>query len=302
MIMNKFGRLMVVILLMSLGYGYSPQVLATADGPDYFKIESTHPVNLYLEQRLDSRVLAILPPDTRGLKNLGCVGHPTLLQWEKMSQQERMAAGESAWCQVSTVALKGWVQNKYLREDSLPGSPTFDCQAARHEVEKVICTDAELMTLDQRMQVVYHHALQKAQQDKGDKSVIHTLKAMQRGWIKGRNDCWKARDEMRQCIIDQYLNRMTRLQTQWRLIEPSQTQTFSCASGAKKIRVAYYQSDLLASVAIRYGNQRHIFIANKKEQARYDGEFGRYFIRDGKQAQLVWDQFQPEIRCVEVNK
>ncbi|MGB6188236.1 MAG: hypothetical protein WBF70_06640, partial [Aeromonas molluscorum] len=34
---------------------------------------------------------------------------------------------------------------------------------------------------------------------------------MQRGWIKGRNECWKA-DDLRQCVLTNYQQRITELQ------------------------------------------------------------------------------------------
>ena len=36
------------------------------------------------------------------------------------------------------------------------------------------------------------------------------LKAEQRGWIKGRNDCWKS-DDMRGCVANEYRYRINEL-------------------------------------------------------------------------------------------
>jgi len=40
------------------------------------------------------------------------------------------------------------------------------------------------------------------------------LKAEQRGWIKGRDDCWKS-DEMRGCVKREYRYRIDALRDRW---------------------------------------------------------------------------------------
>ena len=72
--------------------------------------------------------------------------------------------------------------------------PSFDCMKVKKDSsEGVICSSDKLMDLDRELAAVYKKALAKA--PKGD-----MLKAEQRGWIKGRNDCWKAKDE-KQCMV-----------------------------------------------------------------------------------------------------
>ena len=72
--------------------------------------------------------------------------------------------------------------------------PSFDCAKATHDVEKLIGNDAGLAELDQSLAELYATDLKHTPDaNKG------TLKAEQRGWVKGRNDCWKASD-MRGCV------------------------------------------------------------------------------------------------------
>eukprot|EP01038_Epipyxis_sp_PR26KG_P000178 gene178-biopygen128 len=65
--------------------------------------------------------------------------------------------------------------------------PTFDCKKAAGTVEQQICSDASLTALDRQLDTVYQAATAKA-----GKTLLKTLRAEQRGWVKGRNDCWKA--------------------------------------------------------------------------------------------------------------
>jgi hypothetical protein len=66
--------------------------------------------------------------------------------------------------------------------------PTFNCAKAQGEVEKLICSDASLAALDRKLDEAYRAVSAKA---KG--KLATQLCDEQRGWVKGRNDCWKAK-------------------------------------------------------------------------------------------------------------
>ncbi|WP_104912345.1 lysozyme inhibitor LprI family protein [Pseudomonas sp. LG1D9] len=84
--------------------------------------------------------------------------------------------------------------------------PSFKCSAnMASSVETLICSSEGLASLDRQMASTYSAALKKAG------SQAKMLKAEQRGWIKGRNDCWKA-DDKQACIRDSYNQRLTELQ------------------------------------------------------------------------------------------
>ena len=65
---------------------------------------------------------------------------------------------------------------------------------ASHDVEEMICNDAELAKLDRSLSDLYHVLLKN-----NSGSEHKALKTEQRGWVKGRNDCWKS-DDMRGCV------------------------------------------------------------------------------------------------------
>jgi uncharacterized protein len=68
-------------------------------------------------------------------------------------------------------------------------APAFDCAKATGEVERLVCSDGALAALDHRMTAVYGKAMKRWPAGEAARQ-----RALQRGWIKGRNDCWKASD------------------------------------------------------------------------------------------------------------
>ncbi|MBZ0059529.1 lysozyme inhibitor LprI family protein [Leclercia sp. LTM01] len=84
--------------------------------------------------------------------------------------------------------------------------PSFSCKGIREgSMEERICKSPELSALDRQMAKTWSAALEKSGSDK-------TLKATQRGWIKGRDECWKETDHDA-CIKTQYQQRLRELQT-----------------------------------------------------------------------------------------
>jgi len=97
-----------------------------------------------------------------------------------------------------------------LGTTAFANQPSFDCaKVKKNSSEGVICRSDTLMDLDRELAKVYKEALQKASKD-------DMLKAEQRGWIKGRNDCWKAENE-EQCMIGEYKARIEELKKMYHL-------------------------------------------------------------------------------------
>ena len=84
-------------------------------------------------------------------------------------------------------------------------SPSVDCAKATHDVEKLICKDAELASLDNSLSSLYHTLMKNT-----SAAEQKLLKTEQRGWIKGRDDCWKS-DDMRGCAVSEYQYRINQL-------------------------------------------------------------------------------------------
>jgi len=68
----------------------------------------------------ESRSLANIPPNARGLKHLGCRrNQPALEVWMRMSAAQRQAA-QTLWCRIEYQGKQGWVAGRYLRAEPAP--------------------------------------------------------------------------------------------------------------------------------------------------------------------------------------
>jgi uncharacterized protein len=83
--------------------------------------------------------------------------------------------------------------------------PSFDCGKATHEAELLICKDADLAALDRSLAELYATVLKNTPASKKG-----ALKTEQRGWVKGRDDCWKSADQ-HGCIKAEYQARINEL-------------------------------------------------------------------------------------------
>jgi uncharacterized protein len=92
---------------------------------------------------------------------------------------------------------------------ALPASnaPAFSCANPSGAAEAAVCKDATLAALDRENARLFMLARATPKLSAREKKL---LVATQRGWIKGRNDCWKASDA-NVCIRDAYVLRIAEL-------------------------------------------------------------------------------------------
>jgi len=76
----------------------------------------------------------------------------------------------------------------------------FDCAKASTNVEKAICADAELSSLDEQIGRAYREALRRGSSDEQS-----SLRSEERAWLKARDACG-ARDHA--CLVDRYRERV----------------------------------------------------------------------------------------------
>jgi len=117
-----------------------------------------------------------------------------------------------------------------------PG-PSFDCARATGQVEQLICKDADLAALDRRMAEVYASALKTWPGDE-----VTRQRALQRGWISGRNDCWKETD-VRACTEYSYRTRIVEIQITARQLGPATTAAYACTGGEANAVDATFRPD-----------------------------------------------------------
>jgi uncharacterized protein len=141
-------------------------------------------------------------------------------------------------------------------------APAFDCAKASSSVETMICKDADLAALDRRLDAVY-----KAASAKATGTTAATLRAEQRGWIGGRNECWKTGPDtpsyltaswtvnsVRACVEAQYKLRISDLQASWRLLD-GKTVTYACQNNPANEVVATFFATDPATARVERGDQ-----------------------------------------------
>ncbi|MBB1603542.1 hypothetical protein A9977_26275 [Variovorax sp. UMC13] len=90
---------------------------------------------------------------------------------------------------------------------ALAAAPSFDCSRAEGAVQQAVCQDDMLAALDRENARLYTLARKASGQNTQQRK---TLAATQRGWIKGRDDCWKSTDA-KACTRDAYVVRIAEL-------------------------------------------------------------------------------------------
>lgn len=177
-------------------------------------------------------------------------------------------------------------------------SPSFDCAKAQSDAEALICEDDALATLDRRLADRFDAALQSAQAlDSGAQAAVAELRAYQRGWIAGRNDCWKA-DDLRACVETAYLTREGELVARYGLEAPSAAATYVCEGNpANEVTLSFYDTEL-PSARIEYGDEvGTASLAPSGSGSRYEGANGRSLWLKGDDLRFVWREGEGEMNC-----
>lgn len=148
-----------------------------------------------------------------------------------------------------------------------PVTPSFDCAKAESEAEKLVCSDYGLAVLDNRLAAVYAAELAKPGASKD-------LVPYQKGWVKGRDDCWKA-DDKRLCVEEAYRTRIAYLQINSPGAMAATAVEFACDDNSKPFTMAYYNDyDDKPAVATLGSDQAIVFPQPAASGSKYgrDGE------------------------------
>ena len=93
------------------------------------------------------------------------------------------------------------------------------------------------------------------------------LKAEQRGWIKGRDECWKGDDE-RACVAEAYRSRIAELQARYRLLPSTGSAVYVCdGQPANEVTATYFATDPPTAIAER-GDQVSLMYQQPSGQRR----------------------------------
>ena len=204
--------------------------------------------------------------------------------------------GSDAWChhidqlvRNSRASSAGSVNNG--RAANEPG-PSFACgKVEAGSIEGMICGDGELSALDHKLSGVYTAASGKATNEHPP-----MLKAEQRGWIKGRNECWKSVDK-RKCVRDGYLHRTAELQARYRLVSYNGPVHFLCdGNPTNEIVATFFQTDPPTLIAERGDSVSLLYLQPSGSGAKYQGS-NVTFWEHGGEALITWGYGAPEMHC-----
>ncbi|MEZ9234752.1 MliC family protein [Shewanella sp. 10N.286.52.A9] len=182
-----------------------------------------------------------------------------------------------------------------------PVMPSFDCQQAQGQVEELICQDSHLASLDVEINEMFTKLKSQTSNDE-----LSQLKAFQRGWIKGRNDCWKA-ENIKSCVQDSYESRLTELQIaagEFEIPEPIQYLCGETANGNLTKITAYFYNDtaipaamLTVSPKSQYLKTTNFALLTRTASgAKYQGQNFSFWTHQGE---AIFSQFeQADLNCI----
>lgn len=170
--------------------------------------------------------------------------------------------------------------------------PSFDCtKKLTSSVEQRICADPKLAALDRQMADVYAAATAKATD-----ADAQSLAALQRGWIKGRNDCWKSVD-VPACVETSYRQRIAELQARYRLLAPVGTGRYQCpGTPPREATAEFFETDPPTALVDFAGATQLMYVAPSGSGARYTGGNRQFWEHQGV-AMIRWGAGAAEINC-----
>jgi uncharacterized protein len=170
--------------------------------------------------------------------------------------------------------------------------PSFDCGKVKPgSIEEMVCKDDKLAALDRKLAEVYGAASRKAVNEHSP-----VLNVEQRGWIEGRNDCWKSADK-RRCVEDAYMLRIAEFQTRYRLVPATGPVFYVCDGDPRNEVVAtFFETDPPTLIAERGDQVSLMYLQPAGSGSKYQGQNESLWEHQGE-AIIIWGYGSPEMRC-----
>ena len=170
--------------------------------------------------------------------------------------------------------------------------PAFSCaRVSPGSIEARVCERPRLAALDRQLDEAYRAALKKATDEAPPR-----LKVEQRGWIKGRNDCWKS-DAVDTCIEQSYVLRIAELQARYRLVRGTGPVFYTCdGPPASEVVDTFFQTVPPSLIDERADSSSFMVLQPSASGARYQGGNESLWEHQGA-ARIVWGFGAAEMRC-----
>ncbi len=122
------------------------------------------------------------------------------------------------------------------------------------------------------------------------------LRAEQRGWIKGRDACWKSEDR-RGCVEGEYRRRIAELQARYRLVPSTGPIPYVCdGEPGNDVVASFFRTDPPTLIAERGDSVSLMYLQPSGSGARYQGGNETFWEHHGE-ARVTWGYGAPEMRC-----
>lgn len=170
--------------------------------------------------------------------------------------------------------------------------PSFDCKAVESgSIPALVCANADLASLDRMLADAFAAATAKAA------NMEASLRTEQRGWIKGRDECWKSDDKIA-CVRDEYSRRIAELQAKYRLVSFNGPVFYSCdGNPANEVVATFFDTEPRTLIGERGDSSSLMFLAASASGSRYVGRNESFWSR-GNEATVVWGNGAPEMSCL----
>jgi hypothetical protein len=119
------------------------------------------------------------------------------------------------------------------------------------------------------------------------------LKAEQRGWIEGRNECWKG-DEKGACVRNEYERRIAELQARYRLVSAHGPVRFVCEGDpANEVVATFFRTDPPTLIAERGDSVSLMYLQRSGSGSKYQGRNESLWEHQGE-ALITWGYGAPK--------
>jgi len=194
----------------------------------------------------------------------------------------------NAWCE----HINQLISKNAPPQPKETNTPSFPCNKVESQsIEAMICNDANLSVLDQKLADVYSSATKEAVNEHPP-----TLKAEQRGWIKGRNECWKS-DDKSACIRTAYQQRIAELQAKYHLVASTGPIFYTCDGNAtNEVVVTFFETNPSTLIA-EYGDSVSLMYEEPSESgSKYSGS-NETFWEHQNTAIVQWGYGAKKMNC-----
>jgi uncharacterized protein len=162
------------------------------------------------------------------------------------------------------------------------------CKDGAPEIEALICKSEALQKLDTQLNTVYKKAVEVAKTFGDGGTALNQLKTEERGWIKGRNECWKAEDKSA-CTDVAYRRRISELEARFMLVTVAAPVYYICNGNQVDQIVVSAVASMLPSLRIERGDSTEtVILEGAADGRRYAGNSGVEATLKGSSATVVW--------------